>query len=146
MAFCPGRWRCSCWWRAQSPAPGTDGRGAGARLPEPAAPTATQVAHHKKEREDGKRDQKPVLDMADVIAAHHRQQEYDAEQPDGVPGAVIDPAPPPRCGRDLGDVDAVVVLHLGTGHGESLSDGSASPEEILAHPPRDPVGIASGAQ
>jgi len=91
------------------------------RLPEPAAAAAPQVAHQNDEREDGKRDQEPVLDVADVVSAQHRQQEDHDQQPGGVPGAVIDPAPPPGCGRHLGDVDAVVVLHLGTGHGESLS-------------------------
>lgn len=91
------------------------------RLPEPAAAAAPQVAHQNDERERGEPDQEPVLDVADVVSAQHRQQEDHDEQPGGVPGAVIDPAPPPRCRRHLGDVDAVEVLHLGTGHGESLS-------------------------
>jgi cytochrome c biogenesis protein CcdA len=94
----------------------------GGGLSDPAAPAAPQVADENDERERGKPDQVPVLDMADVVAAQHCQQEYEAEQPDDVPGAVIDPAPPPRCRRHLGDVDAIEVLHLGTGHGESPSD------------------------
>jgi cytochrome c biogenesis protein CcdA len=91
------------------------------RLPEPAAAAAPQVAHQHEERERGETDQVPVLDVADVVSAQHGHQEDDDDQPGGVPGAVIDPAPPPRCRRHLGDVDAVEVLHLGTGHGESLS-------------------------
>ncbi|MCV7091157.1 cytochrome c biogenesis protein CcdA [Mycobacterium interjectum] len=91
------------------------------RRPEPAAAAPPQVADQHDEREHGKPDQEPVLDVADVVPAQHRQQEDDDDHPGGVPGAVIDPAPPPRCGRHLGDVDAVVVLHLGTGHGESPS-------------------------
>lgn len=91
------------------------------RLPEPAAAAAPQVAPHHEERERGEHDQKPVLDVADVVSAQHGQQKDHDDQPGGVPGAVIDPAPPPRCRRHLGDVDAVEVLHLGTGHGESLS-------------------------
>jgi cytochrome c biogenesis protein CcdA len=91
------------------------------RLPEPAAAAAPQVADQHDQREHGKPDQEPVLDVADVVPAQHRQQEDDDDHPGGVPGAVVDPAPPPRCGRHLGDVDAVVVLHLGTGHGESPS-------------------------
>lgn len=91
------------------------------RLPEPAAVAAPQVAHQDEERERGEHDQEPVLDVADVVPAQHGQQKDHDEQPGGVPGAVIDPAPPPRCRRHLGDVDAVEVLHLGTGHGESLS-------------------------
>jgi cytochrome c biogenesis protein CcdA len=91
------------------------------RLPEPAAAAAPQVAHQNDERERGKPDQEPVLDVADVVSAQHGQQEDHDDQPGGAPGAVIDPAPPPRCRRHLGDVDAVEVLHLGTGHGESLS-------------------------
>lgn len=91
------------------------------RLPDPAAAAAPQVAHQDDDRERGKRDQEPVLDVADVVSAQHGQQKDDDDQPGGVPGAVIDPAPPPRCRRHLGDVDAVEVLHLGTGHGESLS-------------------------
>lgn len=91
------------------------------RLPEPAAAAAPQVADQHDEGERGEDDQKPVLDVADVVSAQHGQQEDHDDQPGGVPGAVIDPAPPPRCRRHLGDVDAVEVLHLGTGHGESLS-------------------------
>lgn len=91
------------------------------RLPQPAAAAAPQVAHQNDERERGEPDQEPVLDVADVVSAQHGQQEDHDDQPGGVPGAVIDPAPPPRCRRHLGDVDAVEVLHLGTGHGESLS-------------------------
>jgi hypothetical protein len=91
------------------------------RLPEPAAAAAPQVAHQDEDRERGEADQEPVLDVADVVSAQHGQQEDHDDQSGGVPGAVIDPAPPPRCRRHLGDVDAVEVLHLGTGHGESLS-------------------------
>src|SRR5262249_52611179 len=60
--------------------------------------------------------------MTDVVAAQHRKQEYEGEYPDALPGAVIDPAPPPRRGRHFSGVDAVEVLYLSTGHGESLSD------------------------
>ncbi len=91
------------------------------RLPEPAAAAAPQVAHQNEQRECGEPDQEPVLDVADVVSAQHGQQEDHDDQPGDVPGAVIDPAPSPRCRRHLGDVDAVEVLDLGTGHGESLS-------------------------
>lgn len=91
------------------------------RLPEPAASAAPPVAHQNEDREGGEPDQKPVLDVTDVVSAQHRQQEDHDEQPGGVPGADVDLAPSPRSGRHLGDVDAVVVLHLGTGHGESPS-------------------------
>lgn len=90
-------------------------------LPDPAAAAAPQVANQHDERQYGEPDQEPVLDVADVVPPHHGQQEYDDEHSDRVPGADVDLAPPPGCRRHLGDVDAVVVLHLGTGHGESPS-------------------------
>ena len=68
-----------------------------AGLPDPAAPAAPQVADQEKQAQRGKPDQEQVLDMPDVVAAQHRQQEYDAESADKTPGAVIDPAPAPRC-------------------------------------------------
>ncbi len=91
------------------------------RLPEPAAAAAPPVARQDDDREYGEPDQEPVLDVTDVVSAQHRQQEDHDEDSDGVPGADVDLAPSPRSGRHLGDVDAVVVLHLGTGHGESPS-------------------------
>src|SRR6185312_10005677 len=88
-------------------------------LPDPAAPAAPKVTHQNHERQGGEGKQEPVLDMADVVAPQHRQQEPEDDPPGDVPGAVVDSAPSPRCGWHLGDVDAVVVLHLGTGHGDS---------------------------
>src|SRR6202021_2985624 len=103
------------------------------RLPEPAAPAAPPVAHQDEQREGGKSDEENILDVADVVTAQHRQQEDDAEHPDAVPGADIDPAPAPRCGRHLGGVDALVVIDLGTGHGDSLRIGLACCTDILAY-------------
>lgn len=94
----------------------------GRRLPDPAAAAAPQVADQSHEGQRREPDQKPVLDVPDVVAAQHRQQEPEADQAGDVPGAVIDPAPTPRCRRHLDGVDAVEVLHLGTGHGASPSD------------------------
>lgn len=92
------------------------------RLPDPPAPATPQVADQEEQNCGGKADQKPVLDMTDVVAAQHRQQEYEGDQADNVPGAVIDPAPTPRARRHLDGVDAGEVFHLGTGHEESLSE------------------------
>src|ERR1700726_989980 len=82
--------------------------------------------------------------MTDVVAAQHRQQEYDDDEPGGVPGPDVDLAPPPRCRRHLGDVDAVEVLHLGTGHGRILLIGFCKEcrecKEIVAHPLPDRRG------
>lgn len=91
------------------------------RLPEPTAAAAPHVADQHEEGQHGEPDQEHVLDVTDVVAAQHRQQKDHDDQPGGAPGAVVDPAPPPGGRRHLGDVDAVEVLHLGTGHGESLS-------------------------
>ena len=115
-------------------------------LSEPAAPTTPPVAHQDEERQDGEPEQVPVLDVTDVVAAQHRQQEDDGEQPGGIPGAVVDPAPSPCCGGHLGDVDAVVVLHLGTGHGESLPDRSASAAKNSGTPAAGPGTDRQGAQ
>lgn len=90
-------------------------------LPDPAAPATPQVADQSEEHQGGKTDQEPVLDVADVVAAQHREQEHKDDQAGDVPGAVIDPAPTPRRRRHLDGVDAGEVFHLGTGHGESLS-------------------------
>lgn len=43
-------------------------------LPEPAAPAAPQVADQEEQDRGGETDQKPVLDVADVVAAQHCQQ------------------------------------------------------------------------
>ncbi|WP_197507066.1 cytochrome c biogenesis CcdA family protein [Mycobacterium sp. 852002-50816_SCH5313054-b] len=43
------------------------------RLPDPAAAAAPQVAHQNEERQRGKPDQEPVLDVADVVPAQHGQ-------------------------------------------------------------------------
>lgn len=96
-------------------------RGGWAALPDPAAPAAPQVADQDEERHGGEPDQVQVLDVADVVAAQHRQQEHDDDQPGEVPGAVIDPAPTPLRRRHLDGVDAGELFHLGTGHGESPS-------------------------
>ncbi|BBZ45014.1 cytochrome C biogenesis protein CcdA [Mycobacterium parmense] len=72
-------------------------RGRGRRLPEPAAPTAPQVADEEEQRHRGETDQPEVLDVPDVVTAQHREQENDDEHAEAVPGAVIDPAPTPRC-------------------------------------------------
>lgn len=93
----------------------------GGRLPDPAAPAAPQVADKREEDQSGEPDQEPVLDVADMVATQHRQQEHNNDQAGDVPGAVIDPAPTPRRRRHLNGVDAGEVFHLGTGHGESLS-------------------------
>lgn len=96
-------------------------RAGAAALPDPAAPAAPQVADQGDQHQRGEPDQEPVLDVADVVAAQHRQQEHDDDQAGDVPGAVIDPAPTPLRRRHLDGVDAGELFHLGTGHGESPS-------------------------
>lgn len=92
-------------------------------LPDPAAPAAPQVADQEDQYHHGEADQKQILDMSDMVTAQHRQQEYEREHADAMPGAVIDPAPTPRCRRHLDGVDVPgETFHLGTGHGESLSE------------------------
>ncbi|KDO94530.1 cytochrome C biosynthesis protein [Mycobacterium avium subsp. hominissuis A5] len=112
------------------------------RLPDPAAAAAPQVAdqHHEDQRRES--DQKPVLDVADVVAAQHGQQQPEDDQADDVPGPVVDPAPSPRRRRHLDGVDAGEVLDLGTGHGESPSDriGLSNPDSGTA------AGRARGAR
>jgi cytochrome c biogenesis protein CcdA len=94
-------------------------------LPKPAAPVAPPITHDEKEHHGREADQIPVLDVADVIAVEHREQQADEAQPRDVPGAVVDSAPTPVRGRHISDVDpGAVALYLGTGHGDSSGMGS----------------------
>ncbi|ACC40282.1 hypothetical protein MMAR_1833 [Mycobacterium marinum M] len=118
----------------------------GKPLSEPAAPAAPHVTNQDGQRQYSEPDEEPVFDMADVVAAQHRQQEHKDARAGDVPGAVIDPAPSPACGRHLGDIDAGERLHLSTGHSDSsgwdwLLHVFGSNPIILAHLPEAQTGV-----
>ena len=86
-------------------------------LPDPAAAAQPPVASDREDDEGGEEDQEPVLDVADVVAMQHRQQEPGRQQPADVDQPVVLLGPAPFRGRHIFDVDAGVSFHLGVGHG-----------------------------
>src|SRR5690349_10288706 len=92
-------------------------------LADPAALATHHVANQHHGGQRGEDHQEDVLDLADVIAPQHQQQEDDDEDPGDVPGAVVDPAPAPLDRRHFGGVDVGVALHFGADHGGSCHEG-----------------------